>query len=174
MLSLSSELFSKPDENSLGTTDVAESICVLILNHFADELRAQFGEPSERVVYVFHSEHDAQITERVHRCGPVIGDHGRGDESRKLEPTVAVWRDQHGNLDVLLTQPGDAPGPLSFNRGAAFESQAELDEKWDDGIERFYHDADVVHTLYGHDVSLVPNSLNLAASESYEYQSPST
>jgi hypothetical protein len=34
------ELLSEPDEKSFGAADVAESIRVLVLNHFADELRA--------------------------------------------------------------------------------------------------------------------------------------
>jgi hypothetical protein len=50
-------------------------------------------------------------------------------EARKLEPTVAVWGDHHGDLDTLGLQSSDAPGPLSFDRGAPFESQAKLDEK---------------------------------------------
>ena len=34
------ELLSKPDEKSFGAADVAEPVRVLVLNHFADELRA--------------------------------------------------------------------------------------------------------------------------------------
>jgi len=34
------ELLREPDEKSFGTADVAEPIRVLVLNHFADELRA--------------------------------------------------------------------------------------------------------------------------------------
>ncbi len=83
----------------------------------------------------------------------MIGDDGRGEESRKLEPTVAVRGDQHGDLYVLVPQPGDAPGPLSFDRGSPFELEAELDEEWDNGVERFYHDADVVHPLHRHTLS---------------------
>src|SRR5919112_5954208 len=53
------ELLSEPDEKSFGATDVAESIRLLVLNHFADELRAPLLEPGERVVDVVHSEHGA-------------------------------------------------------------------------------------------------------------------
>ena len=57
---LLSELFGEPDENSFGTADVAEPILVFILDHFADEFRAAFAEPGERIRDVPHREHDAQ------------------------------------------------------------------------------------------------------------------
>src|SRR3954468_20493235 len=57
--SLLLELLGEPDENSFGTSDVAEPIHVFILDHFADELRAAVAEPGERVVDVLHGEHDA-------------------------------------------------------------------------------------------------------------------
>ena len=57
--SLLPELLGKPDENSFGAPDVAEPIRVFILDHFADELRAAFAEPGERIVDVLHGEHDA-------------------------------------------------------------------------------------------------------------------
>jgi hypothetical protein len=53
------ELLCEPDENSFGTPDVAEPIQVFILDHFADELRAAFAEPNERIVDVLQGEHDA-------------------------------------------------------------------------------------------------------------------
>ncbi len=53
------ELLGKPDENSFGAPDVAEPIRVFVLDHFADELRAAFAEPGERIVDVLHGEHDA-------------------------------------------------------------------------------------------------------------------
>ena len=53
------ELFGESDENAFRTPDVAEPIHVLVLNHFADELRAAFAEPGERIVAVLHGEHDA-------------------------------------------------------------------------------------------------------------------
>jgi len=57
--SLLPELLGKPDENSFGAPDVAESIRVFVLDHFANELRAAFAEPGERIVDVLHGEHDA-------------------------------------------------------------------------------------------------------------------
>ena len=57
--SLLPELLGKPDENSFGAPDVAEPIRVFVLGHFADELRAAFAEPGERIVDVLHGEHDA-------------------------------------------------------------------------------------------------------------------
>ncbi len=81
---------------------------------------------------------------------PVIGDDGRREESRQLEPAVAVRRDQHRDLDALVAKPGDTPGPLPLDHGSALERQAELGEKLDGGIEGFYHDAYVVHPLESH------------------------
>ena len=60
----------------------------------------------------------------IHRGVPVVGDYGRAEESRKLEPTVPVWGDQHGGLDALGLQSGDAPGPVAFDRGSAFDQVA--------------------------------------------------
>ena len=80
----------------------------------------------------------------------MIGDDGWGKESRKLEPTVTVWSDHHGDLDLLIPQSGDAPGPLAFDRASPFELEAELDEKRDRGVEGLHHDADVVHPLKRH------------------------
>src|SRR5438105_1429951 len=57
--SLLPELLGKPDEKAFGGPDVAEPIRVFVLDHFADELRAAFSEPGERIVDVLHREHDA-------------------------------------------------------------------------------------------------------------------
>src|SRR6266511_3566526 len=141
------ELLGEPDEQSFGAADVAEPIRVLVLNHFANELRAALAEPGERLVDVVHGEHDAEVAESVHRGVPVIGDYRRGEKSRELEPAVAIGSDHHGDLDALEAQSGDAPGPVSFNRGSPFECEAKLGEKSDGGIEGFYHDADVVPAL---------------------------
>ncbi len=149
------ELLGEPDKKSFGTADVAETIRLFVLNHIADELRATLAESGKRVVDVVHREHDAQVAERVHRGVPVIGDDGRGEESRKLEPAMAVRGDEHGDLDVLIPQPGDAPSPLSLDGGSPFEFQAELDEEGYDGIEGFDDDADVVHPLDSHIVRKV-------------------
>ncbi len=40
-------MLGKPNENSLGTVDVAEPIHVSILNHFADGLCAALAESDE-------------------------------------------------------------------------------------------------------------------------------
>src|SRR5690242_8443238 len=53
------ELLGKPDQQSFGPADVAEPIRVLVLDHFADELRATLAEPGERLVEVVDGEHDA-------------------------------------------------------------------------------------------------------------------
>jgi hypothetical protein len=53
------DLLGQPDEKSFGPPDVAEPIHILVLDHFADELRAALTEPDERIVEVLHGEHDA-------------------------------------------------------------------------------------------------------------------
>src|SRR5574341_1165418 len=155
--SLLPELLGEPDENSFGTPDVAEPIHVLILDHFADELRAAFAEPDERIVDVFHGEHDAQVTESVHWGAAVIGDHGRREEAGQLEPAVTVRRTHHGNLDAHVAQSGDAICPVSFNWGTPLELETKFGEELNGGIDVFHHDADVVHTLDRHDVCLASN-----------------
>src|SRR5262249_55975908 len=105
------DLLGEPDEDPFGTADVAEPIRVLVLDHFADDHRAAFAEPGERIVDVLHGEHDAEIAESVHRGVAVIGGHGRREKPRQLEPAVAVRRAHHGNLDPHVRQSGDAISP---------------------------------------------------------------
>src|SRR5438093_10864880 len=155
--SLLPELLGQPDENSFGAPDVAEPIRIFVLDHFADELRAAVPEPGERIVDVLHGEHDAQVTESVHRGAAVIGDHRRREESGDLEPAVTVRRTHHGNLYTHVTQSGDAICPVSFDWGAPLEFEATFGEELNGGADVFYHDADVVHTLDRHDVSLASN-----------------
>jgi hypothetical protein len=45
-------------DDALGPADVAEPIHVLVLDDFADELRAELTQPSEGLVDVVHGEHD--------------------------------------------------------------------------------------------------------------------
>jgi hypothetical protein len=80
----------------------------------------------------------------------VIGDDGRSKESRQLEPTMSVRGDQHGDLDALVPQTGDASGPFAFDHGSPLELQAELGEERDGGVEGFHDDAYVVHPLESH------------------------
>src|SRR5574341_2215068 len=162
--SLLPELLGEPDENSFGTPDVAEPIHVLILDHFADELRAAFAEPDERIVDVFHGEHDAQVTESVHWGAAVIGDHGRREEAGQLEPAVTVRRTHHGNLHAHVAQAGDAICPVSFNCGTPLEIETKFGEELNGGIDVFHYDADVVHTHDRHDVSLASNAAVRGAS----------
>ena len=70
--SLRPELLGKPDENAFGAPDVAEPIRVLVLDHFADEFRAAFAEPGERIVEVLARAHEAEVTESVERSVAVI------------------------------------------------------------------------------------------------------
>jgi hypothetical protein len=155
--SLLPELLGKPDENSFGTTDIAEAVHISILDHFADELRAAISEPDEGIVNVLHSEHDAQVPEGIHRSDTVIGDNGRRQEAGQLNPAVAVRRTHHGNLDAHVMQPGDAICPASFNWGTSLESETKFCEEFNGGINVFDHDADVIHTRNCHDISVKSN-----------------
>src|SRR5438105_3223697 len=84
----------------------------------------------------------------------MIGDHRRREETGDLEPAVTVRRTHHGNLDAHVAQSSDAICPVSFDWGAPFELEAKFGEEVNGGVEVFYHDADVVHALDRHDVSL--------------------
>src|SRR5688500_9938033 len=156
--SLLPELLGQPDENSFGAPDVAEPIRVFVPDHFADELRAAFAEPGERIVDILHGEHDAKVTESVHRGAAVIGDDRRREESGHLEPAVAVRRTHHDNLDAHVAQSSDTICPVAFDWGAPLELEAKFAEELNGGVDVFYHDADVVHTLDRHDVSLASHS----------------
>src|SRR5262249_46621535 len=130
-----------------------------VLDHFADELRSAFAEPGKRIIDVLHGEHDAQVTESVHRGAAVIGNHRWRKESGHLDPAVTIRRTHHGNLDAHVAQSGDAICPVSFDLGAPLELEAKFGEELNGGIDVFYRDADVVHTLDRHDVSLASNLL---------------
>src|SRR5262245_21335217 len=91
----------------------------------------------------------------------MIGDHRRREESGHFEPAVAVRRTHHGNLDAHVAQSSDAICPVSFNRGAPLELEAKFREELDGGIDVFYQDADVVHALDRHHVSLAANVMYL-------------
>ena len=115
------------------------------LDHFADDLRAAFAEPGERIVAVLHGEHDAEITESVDGGVAVIGYHRRREEPRQLEPAVTIRRTHHGNLDPHAAQSGDAICPGSFDWGAPLEFEAKFGEKLNGGVQVFYDDAHIVH-----------------------------
>src|SRR5687767_7007808 len=91
----------------------------------------------------------------------MIGDHGRREESGHLEPAVTVRRTHHGNLYAHVAQSSDAICPVSFDWGASLELEAKFGEELNGGVNVFYHDADVVHTLDRHDVSSASNVLPL-------------
>src|ERR1700704_2743910 len=151
------ELLGEPDENPFGTPDVAEPIHVFILDHFADELCAAFAESGERIVDVLHGEHHAQVSESIHWGAAVIGDHRRRDKTGHLEPAVTVRRAHHGNLDAHVAQSSDAICPVSFDWGAPLELETKFGEELNGGIKVFHHEADVIHTLDRHDVSVASN-----------------
>src|SRR5205807_8068508 len=80
----------------------------------------------------------------------------RRDKSREFEPTVAVWRAHHSDLNALVAQSSDAPCPHAFYHTSPFEFEAEFSEKRDSSIEGFYHNTDVVHSFKCH-VSILYN-----------------
>jgi hypothetical protein len=49
------------DEKASRAADIAEPICVFILDYFACELGATLPEPFKRLVDVVHGEHDAEV-----------------------------------------------------------------------------------------------------------------
>src|SRR5262245_22464836 len=155
--SLRPELLREPDEDAFGASDVAEPIRIFVPDHLADDLRAALVETGERIVDVLHGEHDAQVTEGVHRGAAVIGSHRRRQESGQLEPTVAIRRTHHGYLDAHVAQPSDAICPGSFDWGTPLELQAKFGEEPNGGVDVFHHDADVVDTLDRHGVSWPSN-----------------
>src|SRR5689334_6090632 len=108
--SLLPELLGEPDEDSLGTPDVAEPVDAFVVHDFIDHRRAELAEPGEGVVEVLDGEHDAQVPQRVHRGCAVIGRDGGGVEARELEAAVAVGGEHHGDLDALAAHAGDAAG----------------------------------------------------------------
>jgi hypothetical protein len=61
----------------------------------------------------------------------VISDHRRLEKARELEPTVAVWRTHHGDLDTLVAQASDAPSPLAFHRRSPFELETDFAKELD-------------------------------------------
>ncbi len=67
---------------------------------------------------------------------------------------MAVGRANHGNLDSLVAQTGDAPGPLAFDRGPPFELQAELTKEVDCRFEVIDDDAYIVHPFERHVLNL--------------------
>src|SRR5687767_1555271 len=87
----------------------------------------------------------------------MIGDHGRREESGHLEPAVTVRRTHHGNLYAHVAQSSDAICPVSFDWDAPLELEAKFGEELNGGVDVFDHDADVVHTLDRHELSLASN-----------------
>jgi hypothetical protein len=71
---------------------------------------------------------------------------------------VTVRRTHHGNLDAHVAQSSDAICPVSFDWGAPLELEAKFGEELNGGIDVFYHDADVVHTLDRHDATMPPHT----------------
>ena len=146
----SAEFLSESDEKPFRPADVAEPIRVFILDYFAYELRAALAEPLKRLVDVVHGEHDAEVAQSVHRGVAVIRDCRRRDEAGELESAVAVRRAHHGNLDALIAQSSDTPGPFFFDRGPPFELEAELAKEINRCSEVSDDNSYVVHPFERH------------------------
>src|SRR5580692_7133168 len=146
----SSEFLSQSDKKPFWAADVAEPIRVFVLNDFAHELGAALAQPLERLVDVVHGEHGAQVAQSVHRSVPVICDDRRRKKPRELESAVAVRCAHHGNLDALIAQSSDTSGPFSFDRGPAFEIEAELAKESNRRVEISDDDSYVVHPFKRH------------------------
>src|SRR5215467_6075330 len=80
----------------------------------------------------------------------MIRDDRRCEEAGELEPAVAVRRAHHGNLDALIAQSSDTSGPFSFDRGPAFELEAELAKEINRLSEVIDDDSYIVHPLQPH------------------------
>ena len=146
----SAEFLGESDEKPFKPADVAEQIRVLVLDYFAYELRAAVAEPFKRLVDVVHRKHDAQVSQGIDRVAAVIRNDGRSQEAGHLEPSVAVRRAHHGNLDALIGKSSDTSGPFSFDRGPPFEFEAELAKEINRRSEVLDDDSDVVHPLECH------------------------
>ncbi|MDF2925767.1 MAG: hypothetical protein K0R57_4681 [Paenibacillaceae bacterium] len=59
------------------------------------------NESGYHFVNVLNGEHDAQITQGIHRSSSVIRYSRRGEKSRKLKPAVAIRGNHHSNLYTL-------------------------------------------------------------------------
>jgi hypothetical protein len=80
----------------------------------------------------------------------VIRDDRRREKAGELEPPVAVRRAHHGDFDALIAQSSDTAGPFSFNRGPAFEVEAELAKEINRRCEVIDDDSYVVHPFERH------------------------
>ena len=80
----------------------------------------------------------------------MIRDDRRREEAGELEPAVAVRRAHHGDLDALIAQSSDTPGPFSFDRGPPFELKAEFAKEINCRSEVIDDDSYVVHSFQRH------------------------
>ena len=71
--SLLLKLLGEPDENSFGTPDVTEPINVLILDHFADELRAAVTIDNGLLQAAVTSSRSRCCESRLGSRGPAAG-----------------------------------------------------------------------------------------------------
>ena len=61
--SLLPELLREPDENALGSPNIAEPVNVFVIDDLIDYGRTEFGEAGERVVDVVDGKHNAQVSQ---------------------------------------------------------------------------------------------------------------
>ena len=93
----------------------------------------------------------------------MIRDDTRRDKPGELQPAVAVRRAHHRNLDALIAQSSDTPGPFAFDRGPPFELETELAKEIDRRRKVLDDDADVVHPFDRHASNLPIDSYDESA-----------
>ena len=81
-------------------------------------------------------------------------DDRRREEAGELEPAVAVRHTHHGDLDALIAQPSDAPGPFSLDRCLPFELEPELAKEINRPFEVIDDDPYIVHPFKRHPPNL--------------------
>jgi hypothetical protein len=120
------------------------------LNYLANKLRTAFAESFQRLVDIVHGEHGPEVAQSVDGSVPVIRDDRRCEEAGKFEPAVTVRRAHHCNLNVLIAQSRDTPGPFSFNSSPTFKIEAELAKEIDRRFEVIDDDSYIVHPFDYH------------------------
>jgi IS30 family transposase len=112
---------SQSDQDFFGAADIAKPIDVLVLNHFANELRAAPAQPRERVVNVLHGEHHSQVAQSVHRGAAVVGSHGGYEETRQLKAAEGGRQDTQTVVHALVRHarklPKELYRSLTWDRG---------------------------------------------------------
>src|SRR5205814_5116559 len=129
-MQVSSELLAESDDDAFRPADVGKPIRVLVLHHFAYQLRPVRKQARDDSVDVLDREHDATDAQRVYRRvhGPKPDRVGRV-ELVELDAAVAVRgpHQREGGANVL--EPDQTVDRRSLDLRLAFELEAEFDEE---------------------------------------------